>query len=191
METKPSIPFVFFLCIHVTGNKVINTENVAMAEQQCVLCSLATYVAANNTIHTQSSRKLRPIWTTGVSPDFCTSPPIPNFTQIRPVGGALMSWDIHTRTDMTKLVGVLDQQGIQATEADKTKLPSNCPQSIPVRTRSKMLNSRGGVGGLEATSGSARQQIAHILQKPKVQHSVHQQSTADIHPKPTETSPHV
>jgi len=89
--------------------------------------------------------------------------------QENPSGG---SQRIYRRTH-TKLAGVLGPRGIQATEADKTKLPSNCPKSITVRTRSKMLNSCSGVGGLEANGGSATQQITHNLQNPKVQHSVH------------------
>jgi len=56
--------------MYVTANKVINTENVAMVAQQ----RRATYVATNNTKHTQSSctqpHNFCPIWTTGVSPDF-------------------------------------------------------------------------------------------------------------------------
>ena len=97
--------------------------------------------------------------------------PPPNIKfHANPSGG---SQRIYRRTDMTKLVGVLVPRGIQATEADKTKLPSNCPKSITVRTRSKMLTSCSGVGGLEANGPSATQQIPHILQNPKVQRSVH------------------
>jgi hypothetical protein len=65
----------------------------------------------------------------------------------------LQRYGVTGRGNVTSVYPPLGPRGTQATEADKTKLPSNCPKSIPFRTRSKMLTSCSGVGGLEAKGG--------------------------------------
>lgn len=137
-----------FTYIYVTVNKVINTENVAMAAQQCVCCTIALHtsrptIANTLSLHVNSQIISVRFGRLEFLQTFVKMSPNIKFYE-NPSGG---SQRIYRSRDMTKLVGVLGPQGIQATEADKTKLPSNCPKSITVRTRSKMLTSCGGVGG--------------------------------------------
>jgi hypothetical protein len=149
MEMQPSIPLViFFTYIYVTVNKVINTENVAMAAQQWVCCTTALHMSRPTTgntlsLHVISQTIFVRFGRLEFRQTFVKMSPNIKFHE-NPSGGCQR---IYRRTDITELVGVLGPRGIQATEADKTKLPSNCPKSITVRTRSKMLTSCSGVGG--------------------------------------------
>ena len=100
------------LCIvdlHVAFNKIETLSVVMEMQQWLTFVLLSRYkifqTAVNNIISLKSPYKLAGIVARNLTKYviYCTSPPIPNFKKICPVGAALIHAD--GRTDMTKLTG--------------------------------------------------------------------------------------